>query len=37
VYVGGNFRAANSQPRMLLAAFNAADGAMLPWSPTVDD
>ena len=37
VYAGGNFRAANSQPRKLLAAFNATNGALLPWSPTVDN
>ncbi len=35
VYAGGWFNAIWTAPRTNLAAFNAADGALLPWNPTV--
>lgn len=36
VYIGGNYTAANGQPRTNLAAYTTA-GALLPWAPAVDD
>jgi PKD repeat protein len=36
VYVGGNFRTVSGQPRDYLAAINAADGAVLPWTANTD-
>jgi PKD repeat protein len=37
IYVGGNFRSANGQPRDLLAAFDTGSGAMsTTWTPSVD-
>lgn len=35
VYVGGIFTTAAGQPRSKLAAFNRANGALLPWAPQV--
>jgi large repetitive protein len=35
VYVGGEFNAVDGQPRLHLAAFDAATGALLPWNPSV--
>ena len=37
VYVGGLFTAANGQLRSRLAAYNAANGALLAWNPGADD
>lgn len=42
VYVGGDFNTAGdgtlgSQPRVHLAAFNATDGSLLSWAPSVND
>ena len=37
VYAGGNFFSANGAAARRLAAFNATNGALLPWAPTADD
>ncbi len=36
VYVGGNFTNTKDGTRTRLAAYNRADGAILPWAPTAD-
>lgn len=37
VYAGGNFTDTKDGVRTRLAAYNRADGAILPWAPTADD
>jgi hypothetical protein len=37
VYIGGSFTSVQGAPRNRLAAFDAASGTLLPWSPSAND